>query len=189
MFRATMCPSSEEITVSMCGVWPAGSSSLHVSGKHVPIIRRNYCIYATLVFVTLHGWSAGWSETPTSKPDATHTEWQMPVSHRYSNFSWWWAHGCLKHVEKRNEYTKQNCAPRWIYLQERHVLWKGPVRRSQMVTRSLDFRQGAQYLCYHSTITNMETERILEAICSKLNVRTICVNRRYQNNIKAIWAN
>jgi hypothetical protein len=28
-------------------------SSLHVSGNHVPIIRRNYCIYATLVFVTV----------------------------------------------------------------------------------------------------------------------------------------
>ena len=27
--------------------------SLHVSGKHVPFIRRNYCIYAILVFVTV----------------------------------------------------------------------------------------------------------------------------------------
>jgi len=26
------------------------STSLHVSGNHVPIIRRTYCIYATLVF-------------------------------------------------------------------------------------------------------------------------------------------
>jgi len=42
--------------------------------------------------------SAGWSFTPTSRPDATHTEWQIPVSHRYSNFSWWWAHGCPKLV-------------------------------------------------------------------------------------------
>jgi len=24
---------------------------------------------------------------PTSRPDATHTEWQIPVSQRYSNFS------------------------------------------------------------------------------------------------------
>jgi len=48
-------------------------SSLHVSGHHVPIIRRNYCIYETLVFVTLYGWcwSAGWSETPTSIPDSS----------------------------------------------------------------------------------------------------------------------
>ena len=31
---------------------------------------------------------------------ATHTEWKIPVSHRYSNFSWWWAHSCPKHIEK-----------------------------------------------------------------------------------------
>ena len=62
-------------------------------------------------------WSAGWSEITTSRPDATHTEWQIPVSHRYSNFSWWWAHSCPKHVGKR-KHTKQNCAPSWIYLQE-----------------------------------------------------------------------
>jgi len=29
------------------------------------------------------------------------------------------ARGCPKHVEKRNKYTKQNCAPSWIYLQGR----------------------------------------------------------------------
>ena len=33
-------------------------------------------------------------------------------------FSWWWARGCPKHVEKRNKYTKQNFAPSWIYLQD-----------------------------------------------------------------------
>jgi len=31
------------------------STSLHVSGNYVPIIRRTYCIYATLVFFTLCG--------------------------------------------------------------------------------------------------------------------------------------
>jgi hypothetical protein len=93
----------------------------------VPIIRRNYCTYATLVFALCVGglWSAGW--TPTSRPDATHTEWQIPVSHRYSNFSWWWAHGWPKHVEKRNKYTKHNCAPSWIYLQDcPDQLWCSP---------------------------------------------------------------
>ena len=57
MFRASMCPSSGE----------------------------NYCIYATLVFsISVGGvWSAGWIKSnPTNRPDATHTEWQMPVSHR-----------------------------------------------------------------------------------------------------------
>jgi hypothetical protein len=86
MFRATMCPSSGEITVSM----------------------RHW--YLSLCM--------GGSFTPTSRPDATHTEWQIPLSHRYSNFSWWQAHGCQKHVKKRNKYTKQNCAPSWIYLQD-----------------------------------------------------------------------
>jgi hypothetical protein len=92
MFRATMCPSSEEITVSM----------------------RHWYLSLCMGGV----WSAGWSETPTSRPDATHTEWKISVSHRYSNFSLWWSHGCPKHVEKRNKYTKQNCAPSWIYLQD-----------------------------------------------------------------------
>ena len=34
-------------------------SFLHISGNCVPIVRRNYCIYATLVFVTLYGWLSG----------------------------------------------------------------------------------------------------------------------------------
>jgi hypothetical protein len=35
------------------------STSVHVSGNCVPIIRRTYCIYATLVFFTLYGWLSG----------------------------------------------------------------------------------------------------------------------------------
>jgi len=35
------------------------STSLHVSGNYVPIIRRNYCICAALVFFTLYGWLSG----------------------------------------------------------------------------------------------------------------------------------
>ena len=35
------------------------STSVHVSGNYVPIIRRTYCIYATLVFFTLRGWLSG----------------------------------------------------------------------------------------------------------------------------------
>ena len=35
------------------------SASLHVSGNYVPIIRRTYCIYATLVFFTVYGWLSG----------------------------------------------------------------------------------------------------------------------------------
>jgi len=35
------------------------STSLHVSANYVPIVRRTYCIYAALVFVTLYGWLSG----------------------------------------------------------------------------------------------------------------------------------
>jgi len=40
------------------------------------------------------------------------------VSHRYSYFSWWWAHSHPKHVEKRNKHTKKNRKPGWLYLQD-----------------------------------------------------------------------
>jgi len=35
------------------------STSLHVSGNYVTIIRGTYSIYATLVFFTLYGWLSG----------------------------------------------------------------------------------------------------------------------------------
>ena len=44
------------------------STSVHVSGNYVPIIRRTYCIYATLVFFTLYGWLFGMRLIPTSRP-------------------------------------------------------------------------------------------------------------------------
>jgi len=43
------------------------SNSVHVSGNYVPVIRRTYCIYATLVCLVC------WSGIPTSRP-VTHTE-------------------------------------------------------------------------------------------------------------------
>jgi len=76
--------------------------SLHVLGYYVPIIRRNNCTYATLgichsVWMTV--WFAGWNET--SFHPANHSSTQSDkyeVSHRYSYFSWWWAHHGPKHV-------------------------------------------------------------------------------------------
>ena len=85
MFWATMCPSSGELTVSM----------------------RHWYVSLCMGGV----WSAGWNFTPTSRPDTTHTKWQIPESHRYSKFSWWWAYSCPKKVGKRNKYAKENCAP------------------------------------------------------------------------------
>jgi len=76
MFRATMCPSSEEITVYM---------------RH-------------LVLVTLCGWLSGMQ-------GGIH-------SNLHTRQSWWWTHSRPKHVEKGNKYTKKNCAPSWLYLQD-----------------------------------------------------------------------
>ena len=51
------------------------STSVHVSGKYVPIIRRTNCIYATLVFSTLYGWLSGLLVGMKNHPKtATHTE-------------------------------------------------------------------------------------------------------------------
>jgi len=94
IFRATVCPSSGDITVSM---------------------RHWYLLLASGLLVGV--------KLQPADHTATHAEWQIPVSHRYSNFFWWWAHGCPKHVEKRNKYTKQNCAPSWIYLQDGTSVW------------------------------------------------------------------
>ena len=85
------------------------STSLRVSGNCVPIIRRTYCICATLVFFTLYPWLSGllvgMRLIPTSRPGIHPYRAKIPVSPRYSKFSWWWAHSCLKHVEKM----------KWIY--------------------------------------------------------------------------
>ena len=56
-------------------------------GNYVPIIRKTYCIYATMVFFTLYGWLSGLLQQTR----------QPPIQ---SKFSWWWAHSCLKHVVK-----------------------------------------------------------------------------------------
>ena len=94
--------------------------SLHVSGDFVPIIRRNNCylcdIWCLLLCVndflvcrvesTLH-----------TRPSSTQSD-KYQVSHKYSCFSWWWAHSRPKHIEKRNKHTEKNCAPSWLYLQD-----------------------------------------------------------------------
>ena len=40
------------------------------------------------------------------------------VSHWYKEFSWWWAHGCLKHVENRNKQIRKNCLSVWFIYKD-----------------------------------------------------------------------
>ena len=89
MFRATMSPSSGEITVFM---------------QH-------------LVLVILYGWLVCGVEWTLHIRQSSVQNKKYQLSHKYDCFSWWWAHSHLKHVEKRNKHTKKNCAPSWLYLQ------------------------------------------------------------------------
>jgi len=46
-------------------------------------------------FCTLYGWLSG----QQNRQPPIQSE-KIPVSQRYSHFSWWWAHSCPKHVQK-----------------------------------------------------------------------------------------
>jgi len=94
MFRATMCPSSGETTVFML------------------------CLVLVILCGWLSGMQGGMSIIPHCIPDSHPHSDKYQVSNRYSYISWWWAHGRPKHVEKRNEHTKKNCAPSRLYLQD-----------------------------------------------------------------------
>ena len=51
----------------------------------------------------------------SSRPDATHTEWQIPVSHTYSEFLLMMGTCMPKHVEEKwINVFKQKCARSWI---------------------------------------------------------------------------
>ena len=89
MFRVTMCPSSGETTVFM---------------RHLVLI--------------LCGWLSGMQGEMKLVRQSSVQNNEYQVLHKYSYFSWWWAHSHPKHVEKRNELTKKNCAPSWLYLQD-----------------------------------------------------------------------
>ena len=75
---------------------------------------RHWCLSLCMGDV----WSAGWisiqpaDQTPPIQSD----KYQCLIDKVI--FSWWWAHRCPKHVEKRNKYVKQNCALGLTYLQD-----------------------------------------------------------------------
>jgi hypothetical protein len=90
----------------------------------VPIIRRNNCICVTLG-TCYSVWMTVWYASIQNN--------KYQVSHKYSCFSWWWAHSRPKHVEKRNKHTKKSCAPIWLYVQGQqnikfnmYVVWNAP---------------------------------------------------------------
>ena len=46
---------------------------LRVSGKYMPIIRKTYCIYVTLVFCTLYAWLSGLFRATMCPSSGKHT--------------------------------------------------------------------------------------------------------------------
>ena len=68
------------------------------------IIRRKLpCLCDTSICHSVwvaSGLLVGFKSNPTRKPDATYTDWQILVSHRDSNFPWWWTLECPQHVQK-----------------------------------------------------------------------------------------
>ena len=136
MFRATVCPSSGEIAVST-----------RMRHWYLSLCMGGIC-------------SPGWSFTPTSRPDVTQTEWKIPVSHRYSNLSWWWAYGCPKHVEKRNKYAKLNCAPSWIYLQD------------DIFSTTLNVKKEVHQRCMFTSLNTIQNRKNLRMSSSSRNARS-----------------
>jgi len=79
-------------------------------------MRRNNCIYATLVNChsgRMTDMQGGMNSTLHSRQSSTQSD-KYQVSHRYSYFCWWRAHIYPTHIEKRNKHTKKNCVPIWF---------------------------------------------------------------------------
>ena len=86
-------------------------SSVHVSGMHVPIIGRKLLYLCDTGFChslwVASGLLVGLTIQPADqKPRIQSDKHQCRIDTVI--FSRWWAHGCPKHVEKRNKYIKQN---------------------------------------------------------------------------------
>jgi hypothetical protein len=76
----------------------------------------------SLVFISFRRWvkprtivNEFHSTLHTRQSSIQNNKYQM--SQKHSCFSWWWAHSCPKHVEKRNKHTKK-CFTSWLYLQD-----------------------------------------------------------------------
>jgi hypothetical protein len=109
------CTSSEEIhglygTCRFFTVYTRAYQKLRPYAGPFHIIRLKDCGW-------LSGMQGGIYSTLHTRQSSIQSD-KYQVSHRYSYFSWWWAHSHLKHVEKRKKHTKKNCAPSLLYLQD-----------------------------------------------------------------------
>jgi len=114
MFRATMCSPSGESVVSI---------------RH-------------LAYVTVCGLLSGmqvWMELSsihTCIPDGHFHRVTRQMSYWYSWFSWWWAHGCSKHVKYRNVHIRKRTVHQVGYLQG--LYWVAQSTKHKMFVGNLD---------------------------------------------------
>jgi hypothetical protein len=61
------------------------------------------------------------------------------MSYWYNLFSWWWAHGCPKHVEKRNKHTWKRNVRQVDYVQRLYRDARSTEHKIQLVEITLQF--------------------------------------------------
>jgi len=67
-----------------------------VSGDYGSIIRRNNCVFATIV-TCYSVWMTVWCACRHTRQSSSQNN-KYQLSRNHSCFSWWWAHSRLKHV-------------------------------------------------------------------------------------------
>jgi hypothetical protein len=115
-------------------------------------------------------WYAGWNSTLHTRQSSIRSD-KYQVTHRYTYFSWWWAHSRPKHVQKGNKHSKKNCAPSWLYLQGKVVSLYALKAYSSSSTMSLD--RGELWATRSGCFT-LRTEPLTEATWAPQLVCTFC---------------
>ena len=93
---------------------------VHVSSTHVLIITKIYCINTMSRICHSVCWCCryvGLEYIPGQHKDSINIQIDIyQMSYWYNWFSWWWAHGCSRHVENWNKYIrKKNRASIWLF--------------------------------------------------------------------------
>ena len=86
------------------------------------------------------------SSFPTCTPNGHRHSDTYQMLYWYNWFSWWWARGCLKHVENWNKYIEKNCASSWSFTTNHNKM------HGQQNIKSSDFG-------FHNLLTGQGSNR------------------------------
>jgi hypothetical protein len=106
--------------------------SLHVPGNHVPIIRRNKLYLCDTWYMPLYIDDCLVCRTECFIPPSIADRHPYRVTNARCRidtvyFSWWWAHGCPKHVENK-EYTLRKNLHQVGSIHKTEILMNSTVR-------------------------------------------------------------